>query len=66
MNHLRNILQGFSNVFTGFQPRSYAHSGGFKEDAENLSRDVKNLGRDFTKSVDTVYGKATSGASKKR
>ncbi|EKP0260273.1 hypothetical protein JFQ93_001531 [Aeromonas sobria] len=66
MNHLRNILQGISNVFTSFQPRSYAHPRGFKDDAENLSRDAKNLGRYFTKSADTVYGKAISGAKKKR
>ena len=66
MNNLRNILSGFSNLFTGFQPRSYAHSNGFKEDAENLSKDVKILGRDFTKSANTVYGKATSDASKER
>lgn len=66
MNHIRNILSGFSNLFTGFQPRSYAHSNGFKEDADNLGKDVKTLGLDFTKSANSVYGKATSGASKKR
>ena len=66
MNNIRNILSGFSSLFTGFQPRSYAHSNGFKEDAENLSKDVKILGRDFTKSANTVYGKATSDASKER
>ena len=66
MNNIRNILSGFSNLFTGFQPRSYAHSNGFKEDAENLGKDVKILGRDFTKSANTVYGKATSDEKKKR
>lgn len=66
MNHLRNILDGFSNVFVGFQPRSYAHHSGFRDDAENLSNDVKTLGQDFTKSANTVYGQATPNASKKR
>ncbi|MGL5293988.1 MAG: hypothetical protein ACRC9V_09555, partial [Aeromonas sp.] len=66
MNHLRNILDGFSNVLTGFQPRPYSQSFGFKDDAKNLRNDVKTMGQDFTKSVNTIYGKATSDTSEKR
>lgn len=66
MNHLRNILNGFSNVFSGFQPRVYANDGGFGADADSLRNDAKVLGQDFTTSANKVYGKATTSASKKR
>lgn len=66
MNHLRNVLQGFSSIFAGFQPRTYAHSNGFRDDIDNMRNDVKTLGQDFTKSANTVYGKATPSASERR
>ncbi|MDO2950578.1 hypothetical protein [Aeromonas simiae] len=65
MKHLHNILDGFSNVFSGFQQREYASDGGFRADAENMRGDVKTLGKDFTKSAETIYGQATADAGKK-
>lgn len=66
MGHIRNIMSGFSDVLTSLQPRPYARSGGFKEDVENLSKDVEKLGQDFTKSVKSAYGKTTTDASEER
>lgn len=68
MNHIRNILSGIFKLFTCFQPRSYepSNSNGFKEDADNLSRDVRMFGENFTQSTNSIYSKTTPGISKDR
>lgn len=66
MEHMRNILEGFSSVFAGFVPRDYEQSSGFDGDAECLRSDARALGSDFTKAAQNVYGQTSSSTSKKQ
>ncbi len=66
MKHLKNLLLGFSNIFSGFQPAAYAPvSNGFETDAHLLTGDVKTVGRSLKKHTRLVYGKTTSHKSTK-
>lgn len=61
MKHLKNLLLGFLNIFSGFQPAAYTPvSNGFETDAHLLTGDVKTVGRGLKKNTSLAYGKTTS------
>ena len=66
MEHIRNILDGFSSIFAGFDPRFYEPYSGFKGDNDRLREDVRIVGDDFKKAGKGIYGKASTGSRKKQ